>query len=251
MSKPKSALLIGCNYTNTSTPLKGCTIDALNMRSILIDAYQYDQSQIILLRDDDIDNLPTKGSIINNLNKLISNSYKYSEICFYYSGHGTEPLNLIDIPNPAIVPSDYINYGCLSNDNLFQIIKNTQCPLRIIMDSLSNSGVNLQYSYVPEPSKQEPKRYIPPDIKFTINNDIIINQLITLYTRTDMNKITDSILQIIRSNNYTVKYNDLLYNIKNIVLYSSQQIGMKNNYLTYLYGNYQLLVDTVNNLVKK
>lgn len=246
MNKPKCALLIGCNYSNTTTSLKGCTIDAINMKSILIDAYQYDQSEIILLRDDDQDNLPIKSSILNNLNKLISNSYKYSELCIYYSGHGSE---LTNYPDTVIVPCDYIYNGCISNDDMYEIIKGVQCPLKIIIDSLYTNGLNLQYAYIPVYGKPDPNRIIKPDIKFIINNGIIINQLITLFSRNDLNKITDSILSIIRSKNYSIKYNDLLYNVKNIILYSSQQLSINNNYLIFLYGNYKLLVETVNNLI--
>jgi hypothetical protein len=256
MSKSKIGLLIGCNYTNTTTPLKGCTMDAINMKGILIDAYQYDQNKIILLRDDNpnINNLPTKQSIINNLKQLISVSYTYSEICIYYSGHGCEPTSLQTMQNPAIVPCDYINAGCISNDDIFAIIQYTQCPIKIIFDSLqsiqNNSGLNLQYLYVLQPPIPDPKRNPIPIINMSINSSIIINQLITLYSRTDTNKITDSIISLMRGNNYSVKYNDLLYNIKNIILYTSQQLNLNNNYMTYLYWNYQYLLETVNNLNK-
>jgi hypothetical protein len=246
MSKPKIALVIGCNYSNTSTNLKGSIKDANNMRGILIDAYQYDQNNIILLIDDDTNNLPTKESILNNLNNIIGESYKYSEISIYYSGHGAEPLNLQDISDPAIVPCDYIKAGCISNDTIYEIIKNTYCPIKIIMDCLQSTGLNLPYSYAPDTNSSESG----DNINFVINNGKIINQLITLFGRTDNNKITDSILSITRSNNYSLKYNDLLYNIKNIVLYSSQQLNTNGSYVKYLYYNYQMLVDTVNNLIK-
>ena len=39
------------------------------------------------------------------------------------------------------------------------------------------------------------------------STDKTFNQLITLFGRTDNNKITDSILSITRSNNYSLKYN--------------------------------------------
>jgi hypothetical protein len=245
MSKPKVGLIIGCNYSNTSTPLKESIIDANNMKSILIDAYQYDQKKIIMLVDSNQDNLPTKESILNNLTNIISVSYQYSEICLYYSGHGSESRKFQDIPDPAIVPCDYIYAGCISNDDIYQIIKDTQCQLRIIMDCLG-SGLNLQYSYQLISGKN-----IKPYINFTINNDLIINQLITLFIRTDNNKITNNILFIIRENNYSLKYSDILYNLKNSILYTSQEIIITSNYINYLYSNYQYLVDTVNNLLPK
>jgi hypothetical protein len=236
MSKPKAALIIGCNYSNTSTPLKNSIIDANNMKSILIDAYQYDENSIVMSIDS------TKESILNNLDTLISVSYKYSEICLYYSGHGVE---LEKFQNSAIVPGDYINAGCISNDDIYEIIKNTQCPLRIIMDCIG-SGLNLEYTYQLVSVKN-----IKPYINFTINNDLIINQLITLFSRTDNNKITDNLLSMIRGNNYNLKYSDILFNLKNSILYSSQQIVVTSNYINYLYSNYQQLIETVNNLIKK
>lgn len=236
MSKVKAAIIIGCNYPNTSTPLKNSIIDANNMKSILIDAYQYDQNNLIMLIDS------TRQSILNNLTKLISVSYKYSEICLYYSGHGSE---LEKFTNSAIVPGDYTYTGCISNDDIYQIIKNTQCPLRIIMDCIG-SGLNLQYTYQLSSEKKT-----KPYINFSINNELIINQFITLFSRTDNNKITDNLLSMIREYNYNLKYSDILYNLKNSILYSSQQIVVTSNYINYLYSNYQQLVETVNNLIKK
>lgn len=242
MSKPKAGLIIGCNYSNTSTPLKNSCIDANNMKSILIDAYQYDENNLIILVDSNQDNLPTKESIVNNLTNLISVSYKYSEICLYYSGHGSE---LTKFQDSAIVPCDYINAGYIVNNDMYEIIKYTQCPLRIIMDCIG-SGINLQYTYQLVSGKNT-----KPYINFTINNGLIINQLITLFSRIDNNKITDSLLSIIRGNNYSLKYSDILYNLKNSILYTSQQIVVGSNYINYLYSNYQELVDTVNNLLPK
>jgi hypothetical protein len=70
----------------------------------------------------------------------VTNSYNYSEIWFHYCGHGSEQL---------IFPSDYIQNGCLSNDDIYAIIKNVKCPIKIIMDciQISNIGLNLQYMY--------------------------------------------------------------------------------------------------------
>ena len=65
----KKALLIGINYINDpDSSLQGCIEDVINMRNMLIDAYDYDVSNILTLRDDAIvtENQPTRDNIINN-----------------------------------------------------------------------------------------------------------------------------------------------------------------------------------------
>lgn len=221
MNKPKCALLIGCNYTNTSTNLYNCTTDVLQMSGLLIDAYQY---QTILLRDDISSNLPTKENILNTLKLLIDNSYNYSELWFHYSGHGSEKLKNQNMPNPLIVPCDYIRAGCISNEDIYNIIKNVKCPMKLIFDSLQLS-----------------------DNLININN---INQSVVVLCRTTADKITGNLINLFRNNNYIVKYNDILNTIPNTTFVSSQQLNYNNNYINYLYYNYQLLYDTVINMNK-
>ena len=220
MNKPKCALLIGCNYTNTSTNLYNCTTDVLQMNGILIDAYQY---QTILLRDDNPSNLPTKENILNTLTNLIENSYKYSEIWFHYSGHGSEQLKNQDLSmNPLIVPCDYISAGCISNDDIYNIIKNINCPIRLIFDSLQLST--------------------------TIINVPNINQQVIVLCRTSSYKITESLIYLLRTNNYVIKYNDILNVIPNTLFFSGKPLNYNNNFINYLYYDYQLLYDTVMNM---
>jgi len=233
MNKPKCALLIGCNYANTTNPVKGCTVDVIQIKGILIDAYQYNINNIILLRDDDQLNLPTKESILFNLNKIISSSYNYSEIFIYYSGHDSEFIKNND--NTIIVPCDYIQNDSITSTDFYNIIEYVQCPLKIILDS-KIQGFNLQYQY-----------NSTPKINMILTNSVIINQLITVYSRTDNNKMSDTIINLIRENNYSLKYSDILYTVKNSILYSSQQLNLTSNFMSYLYHNYSLLVETIKN----
>lgn len=119
MEKPKYAIIIGCNYSDTSTKLYNCTKNSLQMNGLLIDAYQY---QTILLNDNDPGNLPTKDNILSNLTTIIDNSYNYSEIMFYYIGHGAELTNYNS--DSFIVPCDYLNAGSISQNDIYNIIKN-------------------------------------------------------------------------------------------------------------------------------
>ena len=89
----KKALLIGINYKSIpSISLNGCIDDTINMRNMLIDAYGYDNSNIVMLRDDN-PNLfipPTKNNIMQQLQRLALQSSNLEEIWIHYSGHGSQ-----------------------------------------------------------------------------------------------------------------------------------------------------------------
>ena len=71
----KRALLIGINYFNMPDyRLSGCIDDICSMRNMLIDAYGYDKSNIIMLRDDteNRDLMPTYENIMRELNDIVS-----------------------------------------------------------------------------------------------------------------------------------------------------------------------------------
>ena len=237
MSKPKIALLIGCNYTYTTTNLHNCTTDVLQMKGLLIDSYQYDPSNIILLRDDDQWNMPTKNTILTYIKNIIENSYNYSEIWIHYVGHGSDIYNYID---GAIVPSDYLNAGVITNDDLYNIIRYTTTSVKIILDCNQFNYLNLQYSY----TFNKPNN----TIDLIINNNLVINPLITLITRST-DRITENFINLIRINKYIIKYSDILYNLP-VLISTSQNLNMNIKYLDYLYWNYDLLLSTVQNLNK-
>ena len=142
----KKALLIGINYYDTpSAKLNGCVNDVVNMRNMLIDAYGYDSTNITVLRDDATNavNKPTASNIVKQLTSIISQSASLKEIWIHYSGHGSQIKDTngdeSDKKDEIIVPSDYLRAGVITDDQIFNIVKQSQCPTMLIFDSC-NSG---------------------------------------------------------------------------------------------------------------
>ena len=142
----KKAFLIGINYYDTpAAALKGCVNDVVNMRNMLIDAYGYDSENIKVLRDDAVDAVfkPTAANIINSLASIIAQSASLKEIWIHYSGHGSQLRDTngdeADRLDEVIVPSDYTKVGFITDDMIFNIIKQSKCPTVLIFDSC-NSG---------------------------------------------------------------------------------------------------------------
>jgi len=142
---PKKALLIGCNYIGTTNELHGCINDIVNMSHVLTDALDYDLQNIFELRDDNPRMLPTRTNILAALNYLISQSPKLSEIWVHYSGHGSQ---IRDVENTekdgfdeVIVPLDYLQSGFITDDELFNIIKNVKCRMILIFDSCCSGSI--------------------------------------------------------------------------------------------------------------
>lgn len=139
----KKALLIGINYLDSPTnALNGCINDVINMRNMLIDEYAYDSNNITMLRED-TNNKPTRANIIDNLTSIIAQSSKLKELWIQYSGHGSQIADTngdeTDKVDEIIVPLDYLQNGFITDDEIFNIIKNSKCPTILIFDSC-NSG---------------------------------------------------------------------------------------------------------------
>jgi hypothetical protein len=144
----KKALLIGINYYDTpSNKLNGCINDAVNMRNMLIDAYGYDSNNIAVLRDDAVNsiNKPTRANILNNLSSIIAQSASLKEIWIHYSGHGSQIRDSNgdekDGLDEFIVPSDYDKTGIITDDMIFNIIRQSKCPTFIIFDCCSSGTI--------------------------------------------------------------------------------------------------------------
>lgn len=152
---PKKALLVGVNYNSIpQIKLNGCISDIVNMANTLQDAFDYSSSDITMLRDDVSSSamLPTRANILNNLNNLVNQSASYSEIWFHYSGHGSQIKDLngdeIDKLDEVIVPLDYATKGFITDDEIFNIVKNTKCRTILLFDSChSGTMCDLQYMF--------------------------------------------------------------------------------------------------------
>lgn len=154
----KRALLVGINYNETQNlKLRGCINDALQMQSMLIDAYDYDKSNIVLLRDDSFernrDYRPTRSNIVNHLKQLISKSNKDDELWIHYSGHGTYIADRngdeLDSKDECLVPSDVYSNGLITDDELFDILQHSTCKVMLTIDCChSGTMFDLNYKFM-------------------------------------------------------------------------------------------------------
>ena len=151
----KKAVLIGCNYQRTpSARLYGCINDVVNTSQILISKYGYLSNNVSVLRDDSNDAKvwPTRANILASLQNLVNQSGQCSEIWFQYSGHGSQVRDTngdeADRMDEVIVPMDYGRAGFVSDDEIFNIVKNSKCRTMLIFDSCHSGSVcDLQWSY--------------------------------------------------------------------------------------------------------
>jgi len=167
----KKALFVGINYYRIpQNQLNGCVDDVVNMRNLLIDAYGYDLSNMILLRDDTNDPtiLPTKKNILNALNVLVANSGNDTEFWFHYSGHGSKIQITKTQTDAVIVPCDYLTAGYILDNDLYAIFKNAKCRCFLLFDSC-NSGniVELPWTFQYQSNGQV--------IKTNVNNHTLAN----------------------------------------------------------------------------
>ena len=144
----KKALLIGVNYTSLpNVALSGCINDTINMRNMLVDAYGFELSNIIHLRDDTTDKTkqPTRENIINNLKSLALQSSNIEELWIHYSGHGSQVRDgnndEADKLDEILIPIDYQTKGIITDDELLSILKTIKCRTILLFDSCHSGTV--------------------------------------------------------------------------------------------------------------
>ena len=145
----KNALVIGINYTGTPNQLNGCINDANSINQLLITK----KYQNITLITDNTDDKPTHDNIINSFTKLLESGSNSDIIFFFYSGHGSETINLtgdeISGNDQLIVPLDL---NCIMDNEFKSIIQKKLQPnvtLIALFDScFSESVLDLKYQYV-------------------------------------------------------------------------------------------------------
>ena len=159
----KRALLIGINYNSVpDLTLNGCINDAILMRNVLIDAYNYDRENIVMLRDDGLlaeYEMPNKANIIDNLKTLCSLTKENDELWIHYSGHGTferdNNSDEVDRYDEVIIPLDYNTNGSISDDELKAILETAGGTVFISQDCCnSGTGWDLPFRFVVDPANR-------------------------------------------------------------------------------------------------
>ena len=173
----RRALLIGINYTGTSSQLYGCINDINNVGSYLYNTRKYN-SFIVLTDNTRVK--PTKANILQAFNTLFTNVRAGDELWFHYSGHGTllRDTNRDEESGFAscICPLDYQRSGFISDDVIRQMLAERVpkgVKLYIVLDAChSGTGCDLRYKYddnsylTNKPASASaplPKKYIPTD----------------------------------------------------------------------------------------
>lgn len=150
--RKKRALLVGLNYIGTQYQLNGCINDVVNIGNKLINSYGFKKNDIVILSDNTRIK-PTKTNILNELKKILLMSNLGDTLVFYYSGHGTNTIDLNgdekDGKDEVIIPLDM---NLIKDDELNNLIKaNIKDGVNFIgiFDScFSGSILDLRYQYL-------------------------------------------------------------------------------------------------------
>lgn len=152
-SSNKKALLIGINYKNTSSELRGCINDVKDIKDMLINKFNFDPKSMKILIEEKGFEKPTKKNIVDQLRLFVENAKQDDTLFFHYSGHGSYINDTNgdeeDGRDECLVPLDYNQSGLIPDDELKLIISKLPegCKMTAILDCChSGTGFDLRYN---------------------------------------------------------------------------------------------------------
>jgi hypothetical protein len=251
----KLALLIGIDYIGTSSQLYGCINDTANIKSLLVDHYDYKPENITILTDH-TDITPTRDNILTQLYNLLQRVHaeEVTQIFISYSGHGTNTRDTsgdeVDGMDEMIVPLDF---KCISDDHLCHIIRLLQehCNVFSLFDCC-HSGTILDLECIFTPSPPSPAPSAPSDegaegddattygeYKTVPNHaDIPYTSIMISGCRDDQysqecwvgearGAMTTLLVYLLQSNDFDISYERLVYEMNGMLkLYSFVQVPL-------------------------
>ncbi|KAI8825273.1 caspase domain-containing protein [Fimicolochytrium jonesii] len=158
----KKALLVGVNYFNTRSELKGCINDVRNMKNFLCTQFGFrDDPQHMLCLTDDNTNWhlqPARQNILQAMQWLVSGAKAGDSLFFHFSGHGSQQADKdgdeSDGTDETICPVDYDKAGMITDDTMNQILVRPLPPgvrLTCLFDCChSGSSLDLPFTYLPD-----------------------------------------------------------------------------------------------------
>lgn len=106
----KKALLVGINYRNTGSELRGCINDTINMQEMLVKQYGFKLEDIRMINEDqEKSSWPFKKVIFEGMEWLYQDARSGDTLVFHYSGHGSQySADEKAMPADCICPLDLI-----------------------------------------------------------------------------------------------------------------------------------------------
>lgn len=142
----KKALLVGINYVNTSSELRGCVNDVNDLKQMLTTKFNYSDANIVTLTESQA----TRQNILSQLTTLLQSSESGDTLFFSFSGHGhytrDNSMDEMDGKDELIISVD--RYAIV-DDELKQIIDShikEKVTLFVLVDTC-NSGTILDLPY--------------------------------------------------------------------------------------------------------
>ncbi|KAI3826850.1 hypothetical protein L1987_00908 [Smallanthus sonchifolius] len=120
----KKAVIVGISYRFSRHELKGCINDAKCMKYLLINKFQFPESSIIMLTEDETDpyKIPTKQNMRMALFWLVQGCQPGDSLVFHYSGHGSRQRNYngdeVDGYDETLCPLDFETQGMIVDDEI-------------------------------------------------------------------------------------------------------------------------------------
>ncbi|XP_075487681.1 metacaspase-1-like [Primulina tabacum] len=120
----KKAVIVGISYRFSRHELKGCLNDAKCMKYLLINKFQFPESSILMLTEEERDpyRIPTKQNMRMALYWLLQGCQPGDSLVFHYSGHGSRQRNYngdeVDGYDETLCPLDFETQGMVVDDEI-------------------------------------------------------------------------------------------------------------------------------------
>ncbi|KAG7541555.1 Zinc finger LSD1-type [Arabidopsis thaliana x Arabidopsis arenosa] len=120
----KRAVIVGVSYKNTKDELKGCINDAKCMKFMLMKRFQFPESCILMLTEEETDPMrwPTKNNITMAMHWLVLSCKPGDSLVFHFSGHGNNQMDYngdeVDGFDETLLPMDHRTSGVIVDDEI-------------------------------------------------------------------------------------------------------------------------------------
>jgi len=152
----RKALTIGINYLCLQPgqgQLSGCINDSDTMVGILKSVFQFQDTQICRLRDDNHQLIPTKANMLAAFRWLTQGAGPGDEMFLHYSGHGGQQRDTngdeVTGKDDTLIPCDFQTAGQIVDDELHaHLVRDLPrgCRLWVILDCChSGTALDLRY----------------------------------------------------------------------------------------------------------